>query len=129
MKGPGGVRTNMRFGAGDTQTRVGSRPIDELVDAMSGGIANAHELVDLQDKLNGIKAKIFGNQSPPSLPKLDYETVLATVAETSPVCLYLRNPKIASIFQAVSRRVQAFWAKIDAACVGNRRGSCILGIT
>jgi hypothetical protein len=40
MKGPGGVRANMRFGAGDIQTRVGSRPIDELVDAMSGGIAN-----------------------------------------------------------------------------------------
>jgi hypothetical protein len=60
--------------------------------------------------------------------KLDYETALATMAETSSIYLYFRNPKIASIFQAVSRRVQAFWAKIDAACVGNRRGPCILGI-
>jgi hypothetical protein len=55
------VRTNIRFAAGDIHTRVGSRPIDELVDAMSGGIANMRELVDLPDKLNGIKAKIFGN--------------------------------------------------------------------
>ena len=118
---------NMYFGAGDVRTRVGSRSIDELVDAMSGDIANAHDLVGLQDKLNGrtlngVKAKVFGNQSPPSPPKLDYETVLAIV------CLP-RNPKIVSIFQAASRRVQAFWAKIDAACVGNRCGPCILGIT
>jgi hypothetical protein len=31
-----------------------------------------------------------------------------------------------SIFQAVSRRVQAFWAKM---CGGNRCGPCILSIT
>jgi len=129
MKGLGGVRTNTRFAAGDIQTRVGSRPIDELVGAMSGGIANMRELVDLPDKLNGIKAKIFGNQSPPSPPKLDYKIVLATVAGKSSIYLYFRNPKIMSVFQAASRRVQAFWAKIDAACVGNRRGPYILGIT
>ena len=42
---------------------------DELVDATSGGIANMREPVDLQDKLNSIKAKIFGNQLSPSPPK------------------------------------------------------------
>lgn len=66
MKGLDGVRTSICFAAGDIQTRVGSRPIDELVDATSGGIANMREPVDLQDKLNGIKAKIFGNQLSPS---------------------------------------------------------------
>jgi len=55
--------------------------------------------------------------------------MFATVAETSSIYLYFCNPKIVSIFQAASRCVKAFWAKIDAACVGNRRGPYILGIT
>lgn len=123
--GQGQQWTVTTFGAGGNIKTPGSRPIDELMGQMSGG-ARTSELVYLETHLNGLKAQLFGGNTPSTMTMAAAQ--LALVGQSSALYLYLRDPNVSAIFKAVSNRVKTFYAKLDQACGRGARGPCAANV-
>ena len=123
--GQGQQWTVLTFGAGGSIKTAGSRPIDELMGQMSGG-ARTSELVYLETHLNGLKAQLFGGNTPSTMTLAAAQ--LALVGESSALYLYLQDPNVSGIFRAVSNRVKTFYAKLDRACGRGARGPCAANV-
>lgn len=123
--GEGRQWTVTTFGAGGNIQTPGSRPIDELMSQMSGGTRTS-ELVYFETHLNGLKAQLFGGNIPSTMTMANAQ--LALVGESSALYLYLQDPNVSSIFQAVSNRVKTFYAKLDRACGRGARGPCAANV-
>ncbi|KAF6227892.1 hypothetical protein HO133_007620 [Letharia lupina] len=123
--GQGQQWTVTTFGAGGSIKTAGSRPIDELMSQMSGGTRTS-ELVYLENHLNGLKAQLFGGNTPSTMTMAAAQ--LALVGESSALYLYLQDPNVSAIFKAVSDRVKTFYAKLDRACGRGARGPCAANV-
>ncbi|KAF6227567.1 hypothetical protein HO173_012206 [Letharia columbiana] len=123
--GQGQQWTVTTFGAGGSIKTAGSRPIDELMSQMSGGTRTS-ELVYLETHLNGLKAQLFGGNTPSTMTMAAAQ--LALVGESSALYLYLQDPNVSAIFKAVSDRVKTFYAKLDRACGRGARGPCAANV-
>ena len=119
--GMGSPWTTTTFGAGGNIGTVGSRPVDELVSQLSSN-ARPNEMVYLEERLNGMKAQLFGNKTPSIQTQLVDK--LAILARSAMVYGYLETKEISDIFQAVSTRMRTFYAKLDTACTGKTTGPC-----
>lgn len=134
MKGGSWTTVGFNGGVGTNGDGVnpGTRPVDELVGEMSGGLGQpgdrSDEMMYLDTTLNGFKAKLFTpGSSLPSPSSQTYTARLEAVAQLSAVYLYLNDPTVRNVFKTVSLRVYNFWVKIDTACAAATAGICKIG--
>ncbi|KAK4040406.1 hypothetical protein C8A01DRAFT_35548 [Parachaetomium inaequale] len=108
--------SNVRFGPGTgVMTTRGARPIDDLLSRLSGGTKHSAELVYLEEKLNGMKAKLFRGGQTVSPDGQTYPDKLAVVARAAVVYQYLNDEAVYGVFRSVSGRMRQFYERMDAA--------------